>query len=420
MSNVTYDVVLYGATGYTGKFAAQYLAAHPQQPKIAFAGRNEAKIRGVIEQLTNVSAERVQSIGVIQATSEDIESLKRMARSTKAIINMVGPYAKYGGYDVAKAAAEAGIGYVDLTGESSLYKRVANDLHSLAKSTKAMIVPSSGFDSLPFDLTTYLAVQELRKATGGNADVDYALCGYHVHGSMSGGTIASAVTEAKVADLGFTDAYQLGPMRGTQKAEVVRSRYLPQFKRYGAYTLFTSHNTGIVNRSWGLLQEAHDEHGYGSSFKYIEGYVTGSYIGAWLVSCMMLLFAYLLRHHAWFGEMITKKVPQGTGGSMEQQLQGFGNIRTLAVARDGHTKALATFHVKGDPGYLKTAAFISETALTLALEKSRLSPLAQAGGVLTPATAGGEVLAERLSRYSEVHILTKDVSTSSDVSQECL
>ena len=124
MSSPTYDVVLYGATGFTGSIAAQYLAEHPQQPKIAFAGRNEAKIRDLINKLTNVSAERVQSIGVILATSEDHESLKRMASSAKAVINMVGPYAKYGGYDVARAAAEAGVGYVDLTGESSVYKHI--------------------------------------------------------------------------------------------------------------------------------------------------------------------------------------------------------------------------------------------------------------------------------------------------------
>ncbi|WFD28525.1 hypothetical protein MNAN1_003537 [Malassezia nana] len=419
MSSSTYDLVLYGATGFTGSIAAQYLATHPQQPKIAFAGRNEAKIRSVIDKLTNVSFERAQSIGVILATSEDHESLKRMAISTKMIINMVGPYAKYGGYELAKVAAEAGIGYVDLTGESSLYQRIAQDLHSLAKSTKAIIVPSSGFDSMPFDLTTYLAVQALRQVTNGQADVDYALCGYHIHGTASGGTIASAVNEAKVAEIGFTDAYQLGPKRGTQQAQVVRSRFLPQFRRYGAYTLFTPHNTGIVNRSWGLLEEATDEHRYGNEFKYLEGYVTSSYVGAFIVSTIMTLIAYLLSHFAWFGEWISKKVPQGTGPSMERQLKGFANVRTLAVARDGRTKALATFQVKGDPGYLKTAVFISEMALTIALEKNRLPALAQQGGVLTPATAGGQVLAERLSQYGDVKIQAKDVSTSADISKEC-
>lgn len=420
MSSPTYDVVLYGATGFTGSIAAQYLAEHPQQPKIAFAGRNEAKICDLINKLTNVSAERVQSIGVILATSEDHESLKRMASSAKAVINMVGPYAKYGGYDVARAAAEAGVGYVDLTGESSVYKHIVRDLHTVAKSTKAIIVPSSGFDSLPFDLTTYLAVQELRKSMGGHADVDYALCGFHVQGGISGGTIASALGEAKASDIRFKDAYLLGPIRGTQQAQVVRARFLPQFSRYGAYTLFTPHNTGIVNRTWGLLQQAQDKHAYGSSFQYAEGYVTSSYITSWLVSSLMMLFGYLLRHHAWFGEWITKKVPQGSGASMEQQLKGFGNVRTLAVSRNGHNKALTSFYVKGDPGYLKTAAFISETALTIALEKSRLSALAQDGGVLTPATIGGDVLAERLSRYSGIKIQSKDVSTSTDLSQECI
>lgn len=418
MTTRAYDVVLYGATGFTGSLAAQYLAAHPQQPKVAFAGRNEAKLRGVMEKLTGVSRERVNSIGVIKASAEDMDSIKSMVAQTSVVINMVGPYALYKGFELAQAAAEAGTGYVDLTGESSVYKRIQSELHEIAKRTHAAIVPSSGFDSLPFDLTTYLAAQEVRKASGGKADVDHALCGYLIKGSVSGGTIASLVGQAKMSPITFHDAYELGPIRGTQKAEVVMQRYIPQFNKYGAFTLLMPHNTCITNRSWGLLQQANDPASYGPHFRYLEGFIVPSVISAYIYSAIMLTLAWMVSYVPYVGDLMMKSVPQGTGAPMEKQLQGFGDVRTLAYSADKKTVGLATFGVKGDPGYLRTAMFISETALTLALEKQRLSTLGQQGGVLTPATIGGEVLAERLSKYGGVKIVTKDVSNSKDVSKD--
>ena len=418
MTTRAYDVVLYGASGFTGSLAAQYLAEHPQQPKVAFAGRNEAKIRGVMDKLTGVSKERLDSIGVIKASAEDMDSIKSMVAQASVVINMVGPYALYKGFELAQAAAEAGTGYVDLTGEGSVYQRIQRELHDVAKRTHAAIVPSSGFDCLPFDLTTYLAVQEVRKASGGKADVDHALCGYLVKGSISGGTIASLVGQAKVSPITFHDAYELSPIRGSQKAQVVMQRFMPQFNKYGAFTLFTPHNTGVTNRSWGLLQQVNHPTSYGPHFRYLEGFIVPSVIAAYITSTIMMTVAWLVSYVPFVGDFMMKSVPQGTGAPIEKQLQGFGDIRTLAYSTDKKTVGLATFGVKGDPGYLRTAMFISETALTLALEKQRLSTLGQEGGVLTPATIGGDVLAERLSKYGGVKIVTKDVSNSKDLCKE--
>lgn len=415
MTTPKYDVVLYGATGFTGSLAAQYLAAHPQKPRVAFAGRNEAKIRNVIEKLTDVTKERVESIGVITASADNMDSIHAMVKQTRALINMVGPYALYKGYEVAQACAEAGTHYVDLTGESSVYVHVATGLHEAAKRTGAIIVPSSGFDSMPFDLSTYLAVQALREATGGVADVDYALCGYHIDGNLSGGTVASLVGQARREPIGFRDAYELGPIRGTQVAKVVRQRKMPQFNKYGAFTLFTPHNTGVTNRSWGLLQQSDDPRKYGQQFRYLEGFITPGALSAFFMSSMMVFFAWMVNNVSLFGTLLTKLIPAGSGPSMERQLKGFADIRTVAFSRDQKTLGLAKFGVKGDPGYLRTAMFISEAGLTLALEHPQLPPLAQQGGVLTPATLGGEVLAQRLSKYGGVEIMTKSVPAGTDL-----
>ncbi|WFD03875.1 hypothetical protein MOBT1_002571 [Malassezia obtusa] len=413
-----YDVVLYGATGFTGSLAAQYLAAHPQAPKLAFAGRNLEKLRSVRDKLVDIPKQRLDSIDLVEASANDKASLQRLASCAKCIINTVGPYALLGGFDVAQAAVEAGVGYVDLTGESDVYARIANELHGFAKQTRAVIVPSSGFDCLPFDLGTYFATQQVKKVLGPNADIDNVVVGYLVKGSVSGGTLASAVNMARTPEaLKYSKPYWFSPVQGTQTPKSYKTRYLPQFKKYGAYTLFTPHNTRVVNRTWGLLEDARTANRYGATFRYLEGFVSPSKFAAIVTSTVMQILAWLLIHVSLFGKLLKKLVPQGTGASMEKQLKGFATLRTIAHARDGKTKGLATFRVKGDPGYLKTAAFISETALAIALDKERLSPLAQQGGVLTPAAIGAEVVAERLVQYAGVSIESADVTHEADMSK---
>ncbi|WFD00176.1 hypothetical protein MYAM1_002923 [Malassezia yamatoensis] len=411
MSTAKYDVVVYGATGFTGKLVAQYLATHPQQPKVAFAGRNASKLQDVKRELVDVSKDRLESIDLMEASASDKASLQRMARSAKVVINMVGPYSLLGGFDVAKAVAEAGTGYVDLTGETDVFAHLARELHGQAKQTGAVIIPSAGFDCVPFDIGTYFAAQEIKKKLGPDAEIDHVLVGYLVKGSVSGGTLASAVNMANEPEvLKYTQPYWLSPVQGTQKLQSYFTRYLPQFDKYGSYTLFTPHNTRVVNRSWGLLEDARTSNRYGATFKYLEGFVAPNRVAAIVISNVMRTVAWLLLHVSMFGVLLNKLVPQGTGGSMEKQLQGFGNVRTLAYARDGTTKALSVFRVKGDPGYLKTATFIAEAALTIALDKDRLSPLGKQGGVLTTATFGAEAYRDRLTKYAGVTIESADVT----------
>ena len=418
MSESTYDAVLYGATGFTGSLAAQYLAAHPKAPKIAFAGRNAAKLRDVRDKLVDVPKQRLESIGIIEASATDKASLQRLARSAKVVINMVGPYGLLGGFEVAQACVEAGTGYVDLTGESDVYARITRELHGQAKQTGAVIVPSAGFDCLPFDLGTYFAVKEVKKVLGDEADVDHVLLGYKIKGGMSGGTLASLINMRNDPDaLLYNRPYWFSPIQGVQQLTPYMARYLPQFNTYGAFGLFAAHNTRVVNRSWGLLEDARAPSRYGSTFRYLEGVVTPSYFRAFVMAAFMKIFAWLVLHVSVVGQALQKMLPQGSGPSMEEQLKGFGYLRTVAYGRDGHTKGLSTFYVKGNPGYLKTAAFISETALTIALEKDRLSPLAKQGGVLTPATIGAEVLAERLGEFAGVEIKMANVTNDADLTK---
>lgn len=413
--NPPYDVVLYGATGFTGSLVAQYLAEHPQAPKVAFAGRNAQKLRNVRDKLTGVSKERIESIGLMEASAGDEASLRRLAESAHVVINTVGPFGLLGGFEVARAVAEVGGGYVDLTGESDVYHKDVEHLHALAQKTGAVLVPSSGFDSLPFDLSTYLAVQEVKKVLGADAEVAKVLVGYHIEGSMSGGTLASGVA---MADHPFAqryaEPYWLSPVRGTHEAHAYKWRDLPQFGQVGSFTAFTPHNTRVVYRSWGLLQEAQTAQQYGRDFAYEEAETCSSRLSASLISTKFQMFPCILKVPG-FGKLAMRVLPQGTGPSLETQLKGCAVLRTLAYAADGKTQCLSTFSVKGDPGYLKTAAFLSESALTLAWERSQYTPMAQRGGVLTPATAAPDALCARLAQYGGVTLGAQDVTGVADV-----
>lgn len=411
--SATYDVVLYGATGFTGQIVAQYLAAHPQQPKVAFAGRNLTKVQSVVEKLTDVSAERVKSIGVLEASASNYESLQKLASSTRVIINTVGPYSQLGGYDVIRAAIEAGVGYVDLTGETGFYAKVAKELHESAQAKRAVIVPSSGFDSLPFDITTYLASEEIKRADP-NGTIADAVCAYKMKGGLSGGTLASAITMREDPDqMRRAKPYWLSPVQGSSSppAGIVA---LPQSGATGVASPFTPHNTRIVYRTWGLLQ-SDPKRSYGPTFTYNEGLVAPNSIVAYVMFTMFTVINFLLIHVSLFGQLLLRLTPQGTGPSVKEQINGKVTLRTLVTARNSNAKAIAEFEAKGDPGYFMTSRFLAETALAIALDSERLSPLAQAGGVLTPAAIGGEIIASRLGTYAGVTIKSAIVSDRTDI-----
>ncbi|WFD44320.1 hypothetical protein MPSI1_002987 [Malassezia psittaci] len=412
-----YDIVLYGASGFTGSIVAQYLAEHPQAPKIAFAGRNAAKLRKVRDGLSGVSKARIESIGLLEASASDTASLHRLAKCATVVINTVGPFSLLGGYDVARAVAEEGGGYVDLTGESNVYFDEVQDLHTLAQKTGAVLVPSSGFDSLPFDLSTYITAKELKKVLGKEATIANVLVGFHVEGSMSGGTLASGIAlKDHPFALHYAEPYYLSPLKGKQVTKPYKWRYIPQYGGYGSYSPFTAHNTRVVYRSWGLLEEAKSSKRYGPNFAYKEAELCKSRLGAFLMSSQFQYFPYMLKIPG-FAKLAGKVLPPGKGPSIEQQLKGCARLRTVAQADDGKTQCMSTFSVKGDPGYLKSAAFLAESALTLAYEKKHYTGMARRGGVLTPATAAPDALIARLTQYAGVTIQAQNVTGQKDLTK---
>jgi short subunit dehydrogenase-like uncharacterized protein len=179
-----HDVVVFGATGFTGGLTAEYLASHGDPgTKWGLAGRNQSKLEAVRSSLGSAHAE----LPLIKADSSDPASLRAMAESTKVVISTVGPYIKYGEPLVA-ACAEAGTDYVDLTGEPEFVDLMWLRYHKQAQKSGARLVHSCGFDSIPYDLGALFTVGQLPEG------VPIGLEGFvRVGGTFSGGTFHSAL-----------------------------------------------------------------------------------------------------------------------------------------------------------------------------------------------------------------------------------
>ena len=382
-SERTFDIVVYGATGYTGRLVAEYLAHHYQGagPTWAMAGRSKAKLAQVRD-LIGAPADTP----LIEANSDDPASMEALAKSARVILTTVGPYQLYG-EPLVKACVEAGTDYADLCGEPGWMREMIDRYDAAAKASGARIAFSSGFDSIPFDLGVLMLQKEAVARFGQPAPrVKGRVRG--MQGTFSGGTAASLTETMKAvaknpklipilqSPFGLTPGFE-GP---SQPLGLV-PEYEESVGKWAAPFIMATINTKNVHRTNLLLG-----HPYGKDFKYDE---------------MMLTSAGELGQkaaHA-IGAMLKNpfgaKPPQpGEGPSPEQREAGFYDVLFIGEYPDG--KSLR-YGVKGryDPGYGSTSRMIAETGIAL-LE-------CQAdGGISTPGALLGEVLVDRLVEHAEI------------------
>ena len=385
------DVVLYGASGFVGRLVAEYLAGHaPEGTRVGLAGRSEEKLAGVRAQL----GARAVEWPLVVADSSDPGSLAAMARGARVVATTVGPYHR-SGLALVDACVAAGTDYADLTGEV-LFVRETIERHDRAAEAGARIVHSCGFDSIPSDLGVLLlheAAGELGKTT---------LVVTAMKGGFSGGTLASL--KGQVDDMRASgaarkvagDPYALSPDRAADPKgdderdtqAIARDAALGQWV---APFVMASYNTRIVRRSNALQAWA-----YGRSFRYRE--VTGVGNGplapvkaAGLAGGLLVLAGGLAVKPS---RMVLDRVlpDPGEGPSEAARENGFFRMQ-IHTSTPGGERYRARVAAKGDPGYKATAVMMGESALCLALDRDRLPA---AGGVLTPATAMGSVLVDRL------------------------
>ncbi|TXH04562.1 MAG: saccharopine dehydrogenase [Nevskiaceae bacterium] len=374
-----YDIVVFGATGFTGGLTAEYLAQHGgSKLRWALAGRNPDKLKLVRARLADLNPD-CKDLDLLMADVDNAESIKNVAAATKVVITTVGPYIKYGEPLVAACAA-AGTDYVDLTGEPEFVDLMWLRYHDLAKANGARIVNCCGFDSIPHDLGAWFTVRQLPE------DVPLKVEGFvRAGGTFSGGTLHSAVTafsrvgeyakvrKARHSREGWPVDRKIGSTRQ-------RIRFVREFSAWAVP--MPTIDPQVVRRS-----AAADER-YGSSFRYGH-YVLVKQLSrvAMLVGGVAALFAgaqvKLTR------ERLLKLKDPGDGPSEEQRLKSWFRVRFIG---EGGGKKVITEVSGGDPGYGETSKMLAESALCLAFDRL---PRKYAG-VITPAQAMGEHLVERL------------------------
>ncbi len=391
----SYDVVLYGASGFVGKQTVQYFARHANATQVrwAIAGRNRQKLEAV-------SAEVGVPVDVLVADSQDQQAIDAIVSQTRVLLTTAGPFALYGNA-LVDACVRFKTHYVDITGETPWVKRLIDHYHTQAAADGTRIIPCCGFDSVPSDLGTYLVVQYLQQTWGVPCQTVQAY--FQAKGGFNGGTLASAFNLYDSEEAAqVNDPFLLNPSTTQTEAERDRHRdpvapsFAPDLKTWVAPFLMGFVNTRIVRRS-AALHEAWQAP-YGPDFTYQE-YLKFDEPLAWLqatgVTAGLALFAGVLQQPS-LRSLLQPFLPQpGSGPSAQTMNEGWFACELVGTAIDGR-KVGGLIQDQGDPGNRTTVKFVCEAALSLVLQTDALPGGQARGGILTPATGLGDVLAARL------------------------
>jgi short subunit dehydrogenase-like uncharacterized protein len=389
------DLVLFGATGFTGRLVAEYLVKKKPSLRWALAGRSRDKLERVRDALAAADPS-AKSLPIVLGESLDLASMDAMVRRTRVVCTTVGPYARYGGPLVGACAAR-GVHYCDLSGEPQFVRRMIDAHHERAAETGARIVPCAGFDSIPSDLGVHMLHHHLAREGKALAEAHFLLM--RARGGSSGGTVASMLNvSAEAGDPAVRrllgDPYGLNPKgaaRGPDRRDQTRPRRDADTGRWTAPFIMAGINAKVVRRSNALLDFA-----YGKDFRYEEAIDTGRGARglARAVGVTAVLGAALSLSLVPAGRtLLARLAPSpGDGPSQEKRERGMFCVELRAKARTGEPFH-AVVAADRDPGYGATAVMLAESALCLAEDA-----LPARGGVLTTASCMGMALVERLRR----------------------
>lgn len=388
-----HDLVLLGATSFVGALTAEHLArSAPAHARIALAGRDRERLAALRDRLPGTAA----AWPLLVVDVEDRPALDRVAASTTALVTTVGPYTRHG-LPVVDACAAAGTHYADLTGELGFVRTAIDATDAVARATGARLVHACGYDSVPSDLGVHLLHRAATADAAGDLLDVHALA--TARGGVSGGTVASMLgevesvrTDPRVRAL-HADPFALSPDRAAESDRAQPSPFAgPRVLagRWAAPFVMAPFNTKVVRRSNALTGWA-----YGRDLRYAEhvdaGRGASGAVTALAVTAGTALGAAALalpRARA----LVERALPAGSGPDATTRHDGFFRHRFLARTTGGRTYA-ARVQATGDPGYAATSVMLGEAALALALDGAALPDRA---GSLTPATALGDVLVERL------------------------
>ena len=368
-----FDIVLFGATGFTGGLTAEYLLAHaPEEARVALAGRSEARLAAVRDRLGRPDVE------LVTADSADRDSLRLLAESTRVLISTVGPYLEHG-RELVAACAEAGTDYLDLTGEPQFVDETYLAHHATAQASGARLVHACGFDSIPHDLGAYFTVRQLPDG------VPLRLRGVvRASGTASGGTFGSALNQFASMREASRVSRERRKREGRPEGRRVRATggkvHRDPVLGYWLVPLPTI-DPFIVVRSAAALPQ------YGPDFGYAH-YAGLKRRRTLAMAAPALLGLVAAAQVGPLRRWLLRRVPEGTGPDPAKRERSWFRVTFVG---EGGGRTVTTRVSGGDPGYAETSKMLAESALCLAFDDNP-----HTSGQVTTAQAMGDRLLERL------------------------
>jgi short subunit dehydrogenase-like uncharacterized protein len=401
-----YDVVVFGATGYTGKFTAQHIATSlPTDLKWAVAGRSREKLEQVVRQCREWNPDRRPPSTEV-CTLED-DDLTNLARKTFILITTVGPYARHGTH-AFKACASSGTHYLDVTGEVPFVARMISQHSASAASTGAIMIPQIGIESAPSDLVTFSLASTLRSTLGPSTPLRDVTVSLRVKGAPSGGTLSTVLTLFETIPLREAlktfKPFALSPIPNPHPASPRSPSLLSRLTGVVRHPILGLQTTSLadrtdgalVERTWGLLQTLPSckSQAYGPNFSFKQYMRTKDFLSGLTVHISLMIMG-LVMATPFLRSLAAKYVtPPGEGAPFEQAKKD--EIEYRAVGRpdvEGSKKVAYCRAWYNGPNYFLTGILLGEAAATLLEDEVDLP-----GGTYTPACLGQGFI-DRLDKH---------------------
>ena len=381
------DIIIYGATGFTGQLCVKYFQSLNTKVRWVIGGRN-------LEKLQKVAEENQAQVEILIADSDDEQALDNLTSRAKVILSTTGPFHRYGSKLVASCIKNS-THYVDITGENFWVKSLIEKHHAEASRKGIRIIPSCGFDSIPSDLGAFFAAKSLAKPIK-------RIESFHSYqGGASGGTLETMFSMGEL-DLGddLTDPFLLNPKdsysdeQKKKSSDRVGLAKKAEINAWSGPFIMATANTRVVRRTEALL--ALRQESYGSNFTYQEHAFHKSWFST--AKSFVLTGISVLILLSPLKRLVKPFLPKpGEGPSEEVQENGWFDCKFIVETEDG-LKLVFNMNGKGDPGYKVTSKLVSECALCLVEDAESLPGGLEYGGVLTSASGLGHSLISRLSK----------------------